>query len=435
MEHSSDGLPIAGEIGLANKGLTRSGEAYCLSCRHLVGKGSSKCPNCGSELQGEVRAFLCPKCRTVMVIGESQCPNCALKFEVKTLKRMEPVEDDKLLAKLMQWGKVPEGQKGAPAAGRPGHVPESSGPSEEQILRFARLKDSIKDLMANRSQMLERMEARLAEEKARLNQLSSADGKSSGAEEAEAEIMSLASEMADITMLQAHMESLSDEITVLMDSVELSEAAKARGLAARALHKQLESKEKELNELRAREEQLAKKENMVDRKIRAYAQKKRQLDRDEEELRKRLARLEAERAEIERLKSAASGGGQTEGEEKEAGEDWMEERRRFEERLRSLHSSVRTQRAEGKEPSEIEPAEVRMDKMIASLEKQIERLVSERAELQKKASEAAVVDEDLRRLLKVLDQMLGQLPEELIDWFSKSDEFALYERILDRFMV
>jgi len=37
--------------------------------------------------------------------------------------------------------------------------------------------------------------------------------------------------------------------------------------------------------------------------------------------------------------------------------------------------------------------------------------------------------------LKVLDQMLGQLPEELIDKFSKSGEFALYERVLDKFKI
>ena len=43
------------------------------------------------------------------------------------------------------------------------------------------------------------------------------------------------------------------------------------------------------------------------------------------------------------------------------------------------------------------------------------------------------MDDAIRRLLKVLDQRLGQLPEEAIDKFSKSDDFAIYERVLDRF--
>ena len=73
--------------------------------------------------------------------------------------------------------------------------------------------------------------------------------------------------------------------------------------------------------------------------------------------------------------------------------------------------------------------------MIAELEKQIGELIVEKLDLQTRIQEASVMDEDLKRLLKVLDQMLGQLPEDAIERFSKSDEFALYERILDKFKI
>jgi len=428
-----------GEIALASKGLTRSGDAYCLSCLQLVERTDTKCPNCASELTEEVKAFLCPKCQTVIGLGDPQCSKCGLKFKVKALKPRESADDDKFLVKLIEWGKSPEDQKaeGGPTAipsDEATATPKAPAPSEDQVLKFAKLRDSIKDLMVNRSQMLERMEARIAEEKARLNKMSPLEGKSNSVEQVEAEIMSLANEMADITMLQAHMESLSDEITALMDSVDVSDAAKAKGLAARALRKKLEAKEKELEELRAREEQLAKKEEMVDRKIQAYAHKKRQLDEQEEDLRLKLTKLEAERAELERLKAVAAGA-QTETERAQAKEEWMEEEKRFKERLLNLHSSVVTHRTGQQAPADCEPAEVSLDKMIASLENQIGNLILEKVELQKKTSEAMMFDEDIKRLLKVLDQMLGQLPEEIIERFSKSDEFALYERILDRFKV
>ena len=424
---------------MANKGLTRSGDAYCLSCLQLVDRNDTKCPSCASELNEDVKAFLCPKCQTVIALGESQCSKCGLKFKVKALKPEEPAGDDKFLMKLIEWGKSPEDQK---SGGEPMTKPSEEAaaelkppvPSEEQIKKFAKLRDSIKDLMVNRSQMLERMESRIAEEKARLNQMSPMEGKSNSTEQVEAEIMSLANEMADITMLQAHMESLSDEISALMDSVEISEAAKARGLAARALRKKLDAKEKELEELRAREEQLAKKEEMVDRKIQAYAHKKRQLDQQEEDLRLKLMKLEAERAELERLKAVAAGA-MTEAERAQAKEQWMDEERRFKERLLNLHSSVVMHRSGQQASSDNEPVEVSLDKMIASLENQIGNLILEKVELQKKTSEAMMFDEDLKKLLKVLDQMLGQLPEELIERFSKSEEFAIYERILDRFKV
>ncbi len=422
---------------MANRGLTRSGEAYCLACLQQIDRADAKCPRCSAEFEQEVKAFLCPKCRTPIALGEPQCPTCGLKFKVKALRPKGPAEDDKYLMKLIEWGKSPdeerEAQEKAEKSVGPVAEPKPPVPSEEQILKFARLRESIKDLMDNRSQMLERMESRIAEERARLNHLASLEGKAENADKVEAEIMSLATEMADITMLQAHMDALSDEITALMDSVEISEAAKARGLAARALRKKLEAKEKELDELRSREEQLAKKEEMVDRKIQAYAAKKKQLDEQEDDLRLRLTKLEAERSELERLKAVAAGA-QTEAERAQAREAWMLEEKRFKERLRSLHSSVVTHRT-GQAPADGETAEAGLDKMIASLENQIGNLILEKVELQKKTSEAMMFDEDLRKLLKVLDQMLGQLPEELIERFSKSEEFALYERILDRFKV
>ena len=48
-------------------------------------------------------------------------------------------------------------------------------------------------------------------------------------------LSSLADEMADITMLQAHMESLSDDISKLLGSVDVSDAAKERVLTGSQL--------------------------------------------------------------------------------------------------------------------------------------------------------------------------------------------------------
>jgi hypothetical protein len=73
--------------------------------------------------------------------------------------------------------------------------------------------------------------------------------------------------------------------------------------------------------------------------------------------------------------------------------------------------------------------------MISHIEEQISSLIMEKIEVQTKMQEASMVDDDLKKLLKVLDQMLGQLPEDAIDRFSKSEDFALYERVLDRFKI
>ena len=424
---------------LASKGIVRTGEAYCLSCHQQVDKSAAKCPGCLSELTSEVKAFRCPKCQQIVALGDPQCSKCGLKFKVKTLKPKESAQDDQFLAKLIEWGKPGE-EPPTDVQGEPERPPAvvaapSQPPPAGQLTRLTRLKESIDELMRNRSEMLDRMEKRMESEKSRLERISSMTDQESGTKQAEAEIMALADEMADITMLQAHMESLSDEISSLMESVEVSGEAKDRGLAAKALRLKLNAKEKELSELKSREEQLARKEEMVDLKIQAYAAKKKQLDQTEEELVKKLASLEDERAQLDILQTHVSGA-RTDREREEAEKALVSEQTK----LRQLILGVKSRVAEhmtghALTEQEIENAEGDLEHMIAELESQIADLIVEKVEIQKQMSDATMVDEDLRRLLKVLDQMLAQLPEELIDKFSKSEEFALYERVLDKLKI
>lgn len=404
----------------------------------MVERDATRCQGCLSELTDEVKAFSCPKCQTVIALGDPLCPTCGMKFKVKALKPKEPAKDDQFLMKLIEWGSGPgdmpaqKPQEPKPAETTPPPQVESS---DERMRNLARLRESIGDLMENRSQMLDRMQKRIDADKARLAEISSMGENPDAVGRVEAEIVALADEMADITMLQAHMDFLSDEIASLMESVDVSEQAKERGLAAKALRKKLEAKERELEDLRAKEEQLAKREEMVDRKIQGYAQKKKNLDDMEANLQSRLAKLEEEREELERIRSIAAGAS-TETEREEARTKWTEEQAKLKERL----IGVRTRVLEGRPVSDetqaqILQAESDLDSMITALETEIGGLISEKADLQKKISETSMMDEDLRKLLKVLDQMLGELPEAAIDRFSKSDDFALYEKMLDKFKI
>ena len=424
---------------LAAKGLVRTGEAYCLSCYQLVDRDANRCPGCYSELAEEVKAFKCPKCQQVMALGVPECPKCGLKFKVKSLKAPDSGHDDQFLAKLIEWGKSPEdgasGEESAEQKPAPQVVTAPPAVTADQLKKLANLKASIAELMQNRSEMLSRMEKRMEAEKARLERISSMDDQAASAGQVEAEILSLADEMADITMLQAHMDALSDEITSLMGSVEVSGEAKERGLAARALRMKLDAKEKELSELKSREEQLLKKEGMVDRKIQAYAAKKKLLDQEEESLKQKLARLEDERAQLEILKTHAAGA-KTDKEREDAKDAWIEEQKNLRRKIMGVKSRVMEHRTgQALTDDEIALAEGDLTNMIADLESQIADLIVEKVEIQQKMSEASAVDEDLKALLKVLDQMMGQLPEEVIDKFSKSVEFALYERVLDKFKI
>jgi len=427
---------------LALRGVTRSGAAYCLDCGSQADRDATECASCGAVLADEAVAFQCPRCRRAMKIGAEQCPQCGQKFKLKSVKAPPPpaeAEDERLLKKLIVMErKVPrsppaEAEKASEPAPPREHVPPVE--HSPKFERLQMLRKSIEELVASRAQMLRNMEQRLEEEKTRLAQISEIKDEANASTQAEAQIMSMADEMADMTMLQAHMEALADEIADLMTTPDLglSETARERGLAAKALRTRLEHREKELEELRAREKQLESREEMVDRKIKAYAQKKKELDAVESDLATRLKEVEGERAQLEKLRVEASNASDQAAAEAVKSR-WTEERARLGKRIAGLHSVVAGSKEAGA-AAEISAAEEDLDRLISDLESRLRSIVEQKEAVESKMSVAGAVDEDLRRLLKVLDQMLGQLPAEVIEKFSKSSDFELYEKVLDKFNV
>jgi len=429
---------------LAERGVTRSGAAYCLECGSAADRDAVECPSCSAVFADEVVAFQCPKCHRAMKIGADQCPQCGQRFKLKSVRAPPPppadAEDERLLKKLIVMERKVS-KPAPPGVERPSEPPPSikqQAPPPQRspkLERLEMLKKSIEELVASRAQMLGNMEARLEEEKKRLASISEIRDEASVSTQAEAQIMSLADEMADMTMLQAHMEALAEEVSDLMTSSELglSETARERGLAAKALRTRLEHREKELEELRAREGQLASREEMVDRKIKAYAQKKKDLDDAEANLAARLKAVEAERTQLDGLRVAASKA-TDKAAAKAVESKWLEERASLGKRIAGLHSVLGGPK-EGDTAAEISAAEHDLDRLISELESRLKAVVEQKEAIEQRMSAASAVDEDLRKLLKVLDQMLGQLPAEIIEKFSKSSDFELYEKVLDRFNV
>jgi len=53
----------------------------------------------------------------------------------------------------------------------------------------------------------------------------------------------------------------------------------------------------------------------------------------------------------------------------------------------------------------------------------------------KEKSEPTFLDEDIKKLLIITDDLLGKLPEEVIDEFSKSEDFELYSKIFSKYKI
>ena len=50
-------------------------------------------------------------------------------------------------------------------------------------------------------------------------------------------------------------------------------------------------------------------------------------------------------------------------------------------------------------------------------------------------SPSETVDEDVIQLLKITDDLLGKLPDEVIEEFSQSEDFALYEKVMKKYDI
>jgi len=53
----------------------------------------------------------------------------------------------------------------------------------------------------------------------------------------------------------------------------------------------------------------------------------------------------------------------------------------------------------------------------------------------KDAVDYSLNDEEMRQVLKSLDELLGKLPEDIIEEFSKSDSFRLYEKLMKKYKI
>lgn len=64
----------------------------------------------------------------------------------------------------------------------------------------------------------------------------------------------------------------------------------------------------------------------------------------------------------------------------------------------------------------------------------------QRPKLEKKPSKeivskkTEVTEEDIREVLRITDELLGDLPEEEIEEFAKSEKFERYKKVLSRFL-
>lgn len=388
---------------MASKGVTKSGDAFCMSCGAAVEPGSVRCESCYSQLDEEVKAFRCPRCETVLGLGTSQCPKCSMRFKVKSIRPSDNSEDERILSKLIEWGKTPtaEVSESVPeqAEGRSALTPEEVTAVSELIKRMSGLADL-------RAEVASSMGTSLSEARERISRMSDGDPDNLPLVDLESELASISQDMTRIDELLSQARNLAQEVSRTFSMPGPSGLVEGRTVSLTVPAQSDTHSATALDNLDEREEQIRKREEMVDRKIKAYALKKKQMDAVQVDLGSKLDASTPPSGPDPRVQEL---------------EDRMAS---LASKVQALHELVSPDGACG----DVEPC-------LSSLEGHLKGLVVAQSELEQRVAQLKEGEDEVIALLKALDGLLGQLPSEVIDGFSKTDEFKLYERVLDRLRI
>lgn len=383
----------SGGSDLSQKGIARSGEAYCLECGASVEESAEKCNSCGAVLDEVVKAFSCPRCQSLLALGTAECSKCGMKFKVKALK-----------------------QRGDASAAEDDEAPEAVEVSKESAVAFTELLDAANELIAEKSAILSRMVNRRAAEKKRLSGI---DASEPSQDMIIAETASLAEDFEDVSKLHSELVAISKLVLAVSEWIPLDDDVKARALSL-STHGSGDMAAG-ADDIAEKEEQLAKREEMVDKKIKGYAARKKELMEQEAALSEKLKELESERTGFEKMRQEAADSG---------AKEWEDREREIVRRITILQTVMAG--VLGKSDSRENGT---MDDGLSDLESSIKMLLDKSSTMEGKLGEMRECEAEMKELLVVLDKLLGKLPEDAIQEFTGSDAYKLYEKVLDRYGI
>jgi hypothetical protein len=68
-------------------------------------------------------------------------------------------------------------------------------------------------------------------------------------------------------------------------------------------------------------------------------------------------------------------------------------------------------------------------------EKRKQKIKQKLAKQKISTSESLELDDDIKKILLMTDSLLGELPEDVINKFMQSEEFELYQKVLNKYNV
>ncbi|MDO9538153.1 MAG: zinc ribbon domain-containing protein [Thermoplasmata archaeon] len=454
---------------MARRGHTAEGKIYCSECGSGIESGSDNCEHCSEALIDDFEAIICPYCTTVVPAESGSCTNCGLKFVSE--KKGRAKEDDEFLSKLLEWGKNLEAkriqedkQETETATNIFKDVVGSITPTpfqeetlkqikqsaderdefekrEESILKMA---EPLKKALDLRKKALDDLEIKFKSLQGELENLSpedlDSDRKRSDLERQLAEIIV---ERSTINNLEDNINNMDSAYRQLLKqhSAEIQEKEEKLNTRLSTFKKEMERRETEKEKLKTREEFLETKEKELVARINSLRERENSLKRTEDEMKREIATLKAEKEGVEELKKPIENYIATKGKwivdegelinilkkSKKVRDDWLDEQRKIQEAMdkdepAGIAAAESGERLDGREQE--------LQKKIGELEKKLAETISEEQSLKREEKEIGIDMERLKKVLKVLDDLLENLPEDVVENFAKSENYKEYDELM-----
>lgn len=416
---------------MALRALTPGKAAYCSDCGADTLPDAERCGRCGAAFEGFMDAVLCPICNSVNPAEAKQCKKCSASFPAVqmvdvTAKPSDSTPEEEYLRNILRLSREKAKARSAttPSAPRSGvSSPEPVSMTEETRdegdleAGLWRLAEPFEKMIGRRKQRLEQMDLLIERARTRIKALEASTNEIEVRErdELKRQIEELLLEKEDVLKIEEGLVDMENTYRNILRMQQDELKAKETSLRARieAFRQELEKREKTYGQIRERESDIVRREDEFRILMNRLHERERELDKREELLRDK-ARLLDERH------HALS----------EAEVDM--ERRRW-----SLEQKASTMATDGKREGTtitLAPAQGELADLkgrMAQMEEQMEKLQAEKAELATEQKELTEFRDTIKTVMKDLDELLGELPEDRIKKFAKSDRFTTYEKVMD----
>ncbi len=397
---------------------TKNGNSYCSNCNSEVEGVAIECPKCGLTFDHDRDAILCPSCNVPNLPGSISCLKCGKLLDNsasdKPAVKEPPNEVKNPLSPPVQL----PAEEDAPNAVDREIEEQDIEEAKRRTQSLWELSEPFEKVIRSRRRRLAKINYLLERTKEKLEELEESHSPSDEGEKDKlrrqiGEIMGEKEEIVNIEEGIAEMERIYRNLLALQET-ELKKKQEALQNRLEHFEERIEEWNKERNGLKTREQDLKTRETEILRKISEIERRELDITKREKELKEKMRELKKEeldtmKTKIARDPSAASRKG------------WADEGDGTQAKVVPVDSNTPT-----KDEEEI-------NRKMAELEEEIKKTAEEREKLKAANKEVSKVRNDVKKILKILDDLLEKLPEQEIKRFADSEDFKLYEKVLDNF--